>query len=89
MDDDAPRPSPIRLDSHSLRALAHPLRLRLVGALRLHGPATATMLARRLDTNSGQTSYHLRQLAEARRLAREADRLSARGAVSAKPCASR
>lgn len=55
----------IRLDSHSLRALAHPLRSRLLSALRAFGPATATMLAQRLGTNSGATSYHLRQLADA------------------------
>ena len=47
-----------------LRALAHPLRSRLLGALRFHGPATATDLAARLGTNSGATSYHLRQLAD-------------------------
>ena len=47
-----------------LRALAHPLRSRLLGTLRLDGPATATELAARLGTNSGATSYHLRQLAE-------------------------
>jgi DNA-binding transcriptional ArsR family regulator len=47
-----------------LRALAHPLRSRILGALRFHGPATATALAARLGTNSGATSYHLRQLAE-------------------------
>lgn len=44
--------------------LAHPLRMRLVGALRVKGPATATRLAETLGTNSGATSYHLRQLAE-------------------------
>ena len=55
----------LRLDSRSLRALAHPLRARLLAALRVHGPATATALAQRLGTNSGATSYHLRQLAEA------------------------
>jgi DNA-binding transcriptional ArsR family regulator len=49
-----------------LRALAHPLRSRLLGALRFHGPATATALAERLGTNTGATSYHLRQLAAAR-----------------------
>lgn len=54
----------IRLDSRSLRVLAHPLRSRLLSALRMHGPATATDLAERLATNSGATSYHLRQLAE-------------------------
>ncbi len=48
-----------------LRVLAHPLRSRLLGALRLHGPASATALAQRLGTNSGATSYHLRQLASA------------------------
>jgi DNA-binding transcriptional ArsR family regulator len=53
-----------QLDSARLRALAHPARARLLGLLRLEGPATATALARRLGTNSGQTSYHLRQLAE-------------------------
>ncbi|MET0728753.1 MAG: helix-turn-helix domain-containing protein [Acidimicrobiales bacterium] len=53
-------PSPVQL-----RALAHPLRTRLLGALRFHGPATSTALAARLGTNSGATSYHLRQLADA------------------------
>jgi len=47
-----------------LRALAHPLRLRLLGALRLDGPATATALARRFGVSSGLTSYHLRALAD-------------------------
>lgn len=44
--------------------LAHPLRARLLSALRGYGPATATELARKLGKNSGATSYHLRQLAE-------------------------
>jgi DNA-binding transcriptional ArsR family regulator len=52
----------IRLDSAAVRVLAHPLRSRLLSALRLHGPATATELADRLDTNTGATSYHLRKL---------------------------
>lgn len=56
--------SHIRLDSASVKVLAHPLRARLVGALRLNGPSTATALAKSLDTNSGATSYHLRKLAE-------------------------
>ncbi|EME98684.1 regulatory protein ArsR, partial [Streptomyces mobaraensis NBRC 13819 = DSM 40847] len=29
------------LDAKGLRALAHPLRVRLVGLLRTHGPSTA------------------------------------------------
>lgn len=53
-----------QVDSRRLRTLAHPARARLIGLLRLDGPSTATALARRLGTNSGQTSYHLRQLAE-------------------------
>jgi DNA-binding transcriptional ArsR family regulator len=51
-------------DGKQLRALAHPLRSRLLGALRFYGPATSTQLASRLGTNSGATSYHLRQLAD-------------------------
>lgn len=48
----------------ALRVLAHPLRSRLLAELRVHGEATATALARALETNSGATSYHLRRLAE-------------------------
>lgn len=55
--------SRIRPDAMALRALAHPQRLRMLGMLRLDGPATATSLAGRLGLNSGATSYHLRQLA--------------------------
>lgn len=46
-----------------VRALAHPLRLRLLDLLRFEGPSTATLLAARLDESTGATSYHLRQLA--------------------------
>lgn len=48
----------------ALRVLAHPLRSRLLAQLRVHGAATATELAAALETNTGATSYHLRQLAE-------------------------
>ncbi|RUM24588.1 ArsR family transcriptional regulator [Rhizobium vallis] len=48
----------------ALKALAHPVRLRMLGMLRVDGPATATQLAVRLGLNSGATSYHLRQLAQ-------------------------
>jgi DNA-binding transcriptional ArsR family regulator len=51
-------------DAQLLRAMAHPLRLRLIGSLRMDGPATASMLAHRLDESSGATSYHLRILAK-------------------------
>jgi DNA-binding transcriptional ArsR family regulator len=59
-----PAPRQVRLDHKQVRVLAHPLRLRLLGALRVKGPATATALAELLGTNTGATSYHLRQLAE-------------------------
>ena len=49
-------------DAQLLRALAHPLRIRLIGTLHRDGPATASELARRLGESSGATSYHLRQL---------------------------
>jgi DNA-binding transcriptional ArsR family regulator len=68
----------IWLDSRQLRTLAHPLRSRLLSALRLDGAATATMLAERLDTNTGATSYHLRQLAEVGLVVEDPDRGSGR-----------
>jgi DNA-binding transcriptional ArsR family regulator len=55
--------SRIEPDAMALRALAHPVRMRMLGMLRVDGPATATSLAARLGLNSGATSYHLRQLA--------------------------
>jgi DNA-binding transcriptional ArsR family regulator len=54
----------VMLDARNLRGLAHPLRARMLGILREEGPATSTMLARRLGESSAATSYHLRQLAE-------------------------
>jgi DNA-binding transcriptional ArsR family regulator len=53
-----------RLDARGLKALAHPLRVRMLGTLRNDGPATATQLAQRLGESTGTTSWHLRQLAE-------------------------
>jgi DNA-binding transcriptional ArsR family regulator len=53
-----------RVDNlETLRALTHPLRTRMLGALRVDGPATASELGRRFGESSGATSYHLRQLA--------------------------
>ncbi|MFG2479735.1 ArsR/SmtB family transcription factor [Streptomyces fagopyri] len=63
------RPKPeadsVVLDAKGLRALAHPVRVQLVGLLRKYGPSTATRLAERLGVNSGTASYHLRQLGAA------------------------
>lgn len=54
--------STFHLDADALKVLAHPLRSRLLSALRRGGPATATDLAEALATNTGATSYHLRKL---------------------------
>jgi len=51
-------------DPAALKALAHPLRRRILRQLDRAGPATSTTLARALGENTGATSYHLRQLAE-------------------------
>jgi DNA-binding transcriptional ArsR family regulator len=67
MTSSTPPPLPaevVRPDASSLRALAHPLRLQLLGLLRSDGPATASQLGVRTGQSSGATSYHLRQLAQ-------------------------
>lgn len=51
-------------DTAALKALTHPLRLKLLGLLRLHGPATASELAVSTGESSASTSYHLRVLAK-------------------------
>ncbi len=51
------------LTDDELKALAHPLRVRMLEALADDGPATASQLAERFGESSGATSYHLRQLA--------------------------
>ena len=51
-------------DVEELRALAHPVRQRILRHLRQAGPATSTTLARDLGENSGIMSYHLRLLAQ-------------------------
>jgi hypothetical protein len=40
-----------------LKALTHPVRVRMLGMLRIDGSATATSLAARLGLNSGATSF--------------------------------
>ncbi|MFG1908673.1 helix-turn-helix domain-containing protein [Kribbella sp. NPDC048928] len=68
----------VRLDRHLVRALAHPMRNRILGLLRVYGPQTATSLAGRLGVNTGATSYHLRQLADAGLVAEDDSRGNAR-----------
>lgn len=50
-------------DPGALRALAHPVRIRLLGLLRREGPLSASEAGRRIGESSGSASYHLRQLA--------------------------
>ena len=49
-------------DPAVLKALAHPLRLRLYELLTARGPATASQLAEHVDEVAGLVSYHLHQL---------------------------
>ena len=51
-------------DVEELRALAHPMRQRILHYLRQAGPGTSTTLGRDLGENSGIMSYHQRLLAE-------------------------
>ena len=60
-----------------LRGLAHPLRLRLLDFL-TDGPATSSILARRLSESTGATSYHLRALERSGWIEEDTSRGSAR-----------
>lgn len=51
------------LDAGALKALAHPLRVRMFDLLSERGPQTASSLAALVGETSGSTSYHLRALA--------------------------
>lgn len=50
-------------DAHDLRALSHPLRVRLMELLAQEGPLTATEAATGLGTTPANCSFHLRLLA--------------------------
>jgi DNA-binding transcriptional ArsR family regulator len=51
-------------DPMTVRALAHPLRLDLLEALAMLGPATAARCGRQLGVSQASCSFHLRQLAK-------------------------
>lgn len=51
-------------DPRALRAVAHPIRLELIGLLRRSGPLTATQAAARTGESPASCSFHLRQLAK-------------------------
>ncbi|WP_243074184.1 transcriptional regulator [Microbacterium sp. SS28] len=49
-------------DPSALRAMAHPLRLKIIGMLRSDGPLSVGALGERLGAASGSISYHLATL---------------------------
>ena len=51
------------LGPEQLKALAHPLRIRILDLLSTHSALTASGIAQLVGESSGSTSYHLRQLA--------------------------
>ena len=51
------------LTAQDLRAVSHPLRVRLLALLETEGPLTATEAASRLETTPANCSFHLRLLA--------------------------
>ena len=56
-------PVPALTDPRAMRALAHPLRVRLLGELRVSGPQSVGMLADLFDEAPGSISYHVGVLA--------------------------
>jgi DNA-binding transcriptional ArsR family regulator len=51
-------------DPRALRAVAHPIRIALIGLLRRSGPLTATEAAKQIGESPSSCSFHLRQLAK-------------------------
>lgn len=51
-------------DPKFLRAMAHPLRMKLDQLLSVHGPMTATQLSELVDESPANCSYHLRTMAK-------------------------
>lgn len=51
-------------DVQALKAFTHPLRMKILEYLSDRDEATSTTLAKHLGESTGQTSYHLRQLAK-------------------------
>lgn len=72
MDNDAPGTSPSRdntvrriTEAAVLSAIAHPFRNRILDALKVDGPSTASSLSKRTGQAVGSVSHHLKVLAEA------------------------
>jgi hypothetical protein len=60
----ATRPSREITDPKAMRALAHPVRLAILDAIRTEGQLTATRAAALLDQSPGNMSWHLQMLAK-------------------------
>lgn len=71
----APRKVQTLTEAKALAALANPFRSRMLDALRVDGPSTASALAARTGKAVGSASHHLKVLAEAR-LVEEAPELA-------------
>ncbi|MCY4728811.1 helix-turn-helix domain-containing protein [Nocardioides sp. STR2] len=56
-------PQPLS-DPRVLRAIAHPVRTRILDELHASGPSRAADIAREMDIPANQASFHLRQLAK-------------------------
>lgn len=63
---DHPHESEVRdlTDAKTLSALANPQRSRIIDILAVHGPATASTIAQRMDVAVGSISHHLKVLAD-------------------------
>ena len=67
----------VEFDARGMRALAHPVRVAILGRLQNDGPNTATGLSATVGASPSVTSWHLRHLAE-HGLVRDAGRLGSR-----------
>ena len=54
----------VELDARGMRALAHPVRLAILGRLQQVGPSTATGLSKHVGASPSVASWHLRHLAK-------------------------
>ena len=59
-----PKPPRELNDPRELRAITHPVRIRILEDLVMTGPATATELSERIGETPANCSWHLRQLAK-------------------------
>ncbi|WP_078849387.1 ArsR/SmtB family transcription factor [Streptomyces sp. NRRL F-5126] len=73
-----PAPRTTLNSTKTMKALAHPLRQRILRHLATVGPATSTTLSAALGENTGTLSYHLRRLEQGGLIEDVPDRASGR-----------